>query len=116
MSITTNTITARIRCIKKTDRYSPHERIRAIGGMNSDGSRWKLSTDDAIRRIENGTNRFYVERPTGDRVYRLSPAPACSNGRPSSNPVRYSGGDRRNPRNTWSKYGWSKCRRRRERL
>lgn len=49
-----------IRCINKTDRMSPHERIRSIGGTNDDGSRWRLPLSEAIQGIENGTWRFWT--------------------------------------------------------
>lgn len=49
-----------IQCINKTDRQSPHERIRNIGGINPDGSRWRLSLNDAIQYIKNGTYSFFV--------------------------------------------------------
>lgn len=49
-----------IRCIKKTDRYNPHERIRAIGGQNQNGTRWQLTQEDAIRRVESGELAFFV--------------------------------------------------------
>ncbi|MNI81932.1 hypothetical protein D3C73_1385890 [compost metagenome] len=49
-------------CVNKSDRYNPHERIRSIGGKNSDGSRWKLSQEDAIQGIENGKWLFYVSK------------------------------------------------------
>jgi hypothetical protein len=58
-----------IKCINKSDRYNPHERIRAVGGTNADGSRWKLSEPDAMMAIENGRYSFYVERPPGDSVW-----------------------------------------------
>jgi hypothetical protein len=49
-----------IMCINKTDRYNAHERIRSVGGINHDRTRWKLSQEDAIRGIENGQYSFYV--------------------------------------------------------
>lgn len=51
----------RIDCINKDDRYSPHERIQYIGGANSDGTRWRLSLDEAIQGIEGGRWSFYVQ-------------------------------------------------------
>jgi hypothetical protein len=58
----------RVSCINKRNRYSPYERISNIGGINPDGTRWKLTEDQAIRGIEEGKWGFYVERPIGDRV------------------------------------------------
>ncbi len=57
-----------ITCVVKTDRTSPHERIHSVGGVNPDGTRWRLSEDAAIGYIENGTYSFYVDRPFGHRV------------------------------------------------
>ena len=56
-----------IQCINKTDRQNPHERIQYIGGINPDGSRWKMSQPDAITHISNGKYSFYV-RVGGNEV------------------------------------------------
>jgi hypothetical protein len=58
----------KISCIVKTDRVNPHERIHSVGGVNADGTRWRLNEDKAISFIEDGTYEFYVERPPGQRV------------------------------------------------
>ncbi len=49
-----------VKCVTKSDRYNPHERITSIGGQNADGSNWQLSQEDAIRHIESGRFSFYV--------------------------------------------------------
>ena len=49
-----------IKCIRKTIRTDPHERIHGIGGANADGSRWFLLLDAAIAGIEAGTYQFYT--------------------------------------------------------
>lgn len=49
-----------VQCINKSDRYNAHERIKNIGGKNSDGGLWKLSETDAIAGIEKGKWSFYV--------------------------------------------------------
>lgn len=58
----------RVECKNKSDRYNPHERITNVGGLNSDGTRWKLPERDAIEGILAGKWEFYVERPRGHRV------------------------------------------------
>jgi hypothetical protein len=56
-----------IRCINKSDRLNPHERIINIGGVKADGRRWKLSQTEAIHYIVKDTYLFYVNR-AGNKV------------------------------------------------
>lgn len=49
---------ARISCINKSDRQSPWERIRNVGGFTD--RHWKLTVDEAITLIERGEWSFYV--------------------------------------------------------
>ncbi len=53
-------IRLKVSCINKQERFSPNERIKNIGGIHSDGSRWKLTEDAAIKSIKNGDYSFYV--------------------------------------------------------
>lgn len=48
-----------VQCINKSDRLSAHERIHYIGGVHN-GKSWKLSVNDAIAAIENGTWNFFT--------------------------------------------------------
>ena len=44
-----------VKCINKSNRYNPHERILSIGGD------WgKVSQQTAISQIQNGTHSYYV--------------------------------------------------------
>jgi hypothetical protein len=58
----------RIECIRKTDRYNPHERIESIGGRNSDGTRWRLPQAQAVAGIKDQTYSFYVQVASGHAV------------------------------------------------
>ena len=40
-----------IRCINKSDRFNPHERIINVGGVTAGGTHWKLSQTEAIHYI-----------------------------------------------------------------
>jgi len=51
-----------IKCINKSDRHDPHERILRIGGVSQDGGRWTLSQTEAIAGIESGKWSFHVHR------------------------------------------------------
>jgi hypothetical protein len=50
----------RIHCVNKTDRKSGDDRIHHVGGVNADGSRWKLSEDEAIAALKDGRWTFWT--------------------------------------------------------
>jgi hypothetical protein len=49
-----------IKCINKTNRFDPHDRIHSVGGVNADATRWKLTQEQAIRDTEAGKWQFFV--------------------------------------------------------
>jgi hypothetical protein len=61
-------LTIRVSCVVRSDRPSPHHRIRAIGGIGRDGRTWRLSEEAAIAAIENERASFYIENGGGEPV------------------------------------------------
>jgi hypothetical protein len=49
-----------VSCIKKTDRQDRWERISHVGGVNADGTRWRMTEDNAIKSIENDKYSFFT--------------------------------------------------------
>jgi hypothetical protein len=47
-------------CVQRSDRMNHDRRIRRIGGVNPDGSRWLISEAAAIAGIEEGRWNFYI--------------------------------------------------------
>lgn len=56
-----------IRCTRKTAPSDAPERIESVGGVNSDGKRWKTGASEAISLIEKGKYAFFIEK-LGRRV------------------------------------------------
>ena len=50
-----------ITSVSRSYSHDPLDRIDAIGGMNSDHTRWQLSQVAAIAAIEAGTDEFFFE-------------------------------------------------------
>ena len=61
-------LSIRVECATRTERVSPHHRIRAIGGRARDGQDWRLSEEAAIAAIDNERATFYLEWPKGHRL------------------------------------------------
>lgn len=55
--------TVQIKCINRTERMDPHERISHVGGYVT--SQWKITLNDAIRKIESGEGAFIVQAARG---------------------------------------------------
>lgn len=52
-----------IQCVKY-EKANPHPRVRYVGGMNPDGTRWKMSEDEAVAGVKEGKWRFWT---TGEK-------------------------------------------------
>ena len=61
-------LSLRVDCVSRTERVSPHHRIRAIGGRGREGDVWRLSEEAAVAAIEQERASFYIERPKGHRI------------------------------------------------
>ena len=59
--------TAQIKCINKSDRENPWERITHVGGFTD--KQWKITQSEAIQFIESGEWEFWVKPPTADSVW-----------------------------------------------
>lgn len=54
-------IRRQITCTNKGNYQNTHERISNIGGLSENGSRWKMTRQEAIRGIEIGEYEFFVK-------------------------------------------------------
>lgn len=66
--------TAQIKCINRTERMRPEERITHVGGYVS--SHWKITLNDTIDKIESGEWTFFVQadRRTVGVIVAVSPS------------------------------------------
>jgi len=56
-----------VSCINKPNRESRHEHITHIGNI---ANRWRMTREEAVRRIDAKTGAFYtVERVSGRKMY-----------------------------------------------
>lgn len=58
----------RVGCVNGKDRLNAHGQIEYVGGVSNAGGRWKLTQEQAILGIEEGTWDLYVERVPGKRM------------------------------------------------
>ena len=53
-------MSVQIACINKCEHHNPHERTTHVGGVNANGSRWRMTESDAIEAIEDQRFSFYM--------------------------------------------------------
>jgi hypothetical protein len=52
-----------VTCINKPEHYNRHEHITHIGNS---AEKWRITREDAIKRIDSGTDSFYtIDKTTG---------------------------------------------------
>lgn len=57
----------KVTCINKPHHHSPHEHITHIGNCED---KWKITREDAIKRIDSGKDQFYtIDKTTGKKCY-----------------------------------------------
>jgi hypothetical protein len=59
----------RILCIQKSNRFEIYNRIEFIGGLNPNGTRWRVSQSMAIDGIESGRWEFFVQH--GEKIIEV---------------------------------------------
>ena len=47
-------------CVSRSAFLNHHQRLRGVGGVNPDGSRWKITEEAAIAGIEAGQWSFFI--------------------------------------------------------
>jgi uncharacterized protein DUF3892 len=57
-----------IKCINKTPRHDPYDRIQNVGGVRASGATFKITQPAAIAEIERG-EEFFVNR--GGRTVKV---------------------------------------------
>jgi hypothetical protein len=63
-----------IKCISRSEKMNPHERITHVGGYES--SQWKMTLNDAIGKIESGEQTFFIQAPRRTVAVILAVSPS----------------------------------------